>query len=222
VVTSPRAGRTAAEDPAADDTAAGQAAFIAQDNSTLHDRIIVLHGATWADYQRLLELRGEEPVPRLAYLEGELELMSPSRPHESIKSKIGCLIEVWCLHHGIEFSPYGSWTLEKKEVDRGVEADECYVFGAALEPERPDLAIEVVWTSGGINKLEIYRKLEVREVWFWRRGQLTIHVLEAGSYRVSAASVVLPGIDVGELGQYLVEPMASRAIRAYRQALESR
>jgi hypothetical protein len=32
------------------------------------DDIIVLRDATWADYQRLLEMRGERPVPRLTYV----------------------------------------------------------------------------------------------------------------------------------------------------------
>ena len=60
------------------------------------DDIIVLRDVTWADYQRLLEIRGERPVPRLTYLEGALELMTPSRPHESLKSMIGCLAAyVW-------------------------------------------------------------------------------------------------------------------------------
>lgn len=50
------------------------------------DDIVVLRGATWADHQRLLEIRGERSVPRLTYLEGVLEIMTPSRPHESITS----------------------------------------------------------------------------------------------------------------------------------------
>lgn len=53
------------------------------------DSIILLHGATWADYQRLLELRGDKSLPRVAYLEGVLELMSPSLSHEVIKSMPG-------------------------------------------------------------------------------------------------------------------------------------
>ena len=61
---------------------------------------------------------------------------------------------MWCFENGIEFSGYGSWTLKSEGADHGVEPDECYVFGNVPEPERPDLAIEVVWTSGGINKLE--------------------------------------------------------------------
>src|SRR5215470_6376523 len=89
------------------------------------DDVIVLRDVKWADYQRLLEIRGEGPVPRLTYLEGVLELMTPSRPHESIKSMIGRLVETWCLEKGVGITPYGSWTLESKESNRGVEPDEC-------------------------------------------------------------------------------------------------
>lgn len=42
------------------------------------DHIIVLDGATWADYERLLAMRGDRPVPRMAYLDGRIELMTPS------------------------------------------------------------------------------------------------------------------------------------------------
>jgi Uma2 family endonuclease len=196
--------------------------YAEHDDRPSEDKIVVLHNATWADYQRHLEMRGDHSAPRIAYLEGELEIMSPSRSHEAIKSFIGRLVEVWCLERGIDFSPYGSWTLEKKEEQRGVEPDECYVFGANPEPPRPDLAIEVVWTSGGLNKLEIYRKLNVREVWFWRRGRLTVHALRGEAYEQIAASEVLPGIDLDELARYLDRPTASQAIREYRAKLQQR
>jgi Uma2 family endonuclease len=86
--------------------------------------------------------------------------MSPSRTHAEIKSYIGCLVEAWCLERSVEFTPYGSWTLKSKQEKRGAEADECYVFGPnPKRKSRPDVAIEVVWTSGGIDKLKVYRKL---------------------------------------------------------------
>jgi Uma2 family endonuclease len=179
----------------------------------------VLRGLSWSDYQRMLELRGHASVPRFAYLEGELEIMTPSLPHESIKSRIGCLVEVWCLEKGIEFSPCGAWTLENEGKDGGLEPDECYVFGVVPEPARPDLAIEVVWTSGGVKKLDIYVKLGVREVWFWRRGRITVHALGVDGYVEASASSVLPGIDLTELCSYLDRPTASQAIREYRAAL---
>ena len=195
--------------------------FTEHDDQPVEDKIVLLKGATWADYQRHLEMRGDRASPRLAYLEGVLEIMTPSLPHESIKSVIGRLVEVWCLEKGIEFNPCGSWTLENKEQQRGVEPDECYVFGELKDATRPELAIEVVWTSGGLAKLDIYRKLAVREVWFWRRGRLTVHVLRDETYQEVPRSEVLPGIDLDALVSFLDRPTASRAIRDYRASLQS-
>jgi Uma2 family endonuclease len=189
------------------------------DDTPIDDKIVVVRGLSWSDYQRLLEVRGDASVPRYAYLEGELEIMTPSLPHESIKSRIGCLVEVWCLERGIDFSPCGSWTLENKAKESGIEPDECYVFGNLGEPTRPDLAIEVVWTSGGVKKLEIYFKLGVREVWFWRRGRISVHTLEADRYSEAPGSSVLPGIDLDQLVSFLDRPSASQAMREYRAAL---
>jgi Uma2 family endonuclease len=195
------------------------ATALADDDRPREDHIVVLREATWADYQRMQEMRGDRSAPRLTYLEGVLQIMSPSRDHESIKSGIGCLVEVWCLERGIEFSTYGSWTIEDKEVERGVEPDECYVFGRVAAPARPDLAIEVVWTSGGINKLEVYRGLGVREVWFWRRGVITPWVLREGRYEQVERSEVLVGIDLVQLAGFAERPTTSAAIVAYREAL---
>jgi Uma2 family endonuclease len=185
------------------------------------DDIVKLSGATWADFQRVLEMRGERAVPRVAYLEGMLELMTPSRPHESISAMIGRLLEAWCMANGVEISPYGSWTLEDKQLERGVEPDECYVLGDDAEPARPDLAIEVVWSSGGINKLAIYSKLGVREVWIWKAGRIQIFALRGDAYAEAEASEVLPGIDLALLLRFVdVKPM-TRAVREYRAALEA-
>lgn len=194
-----------------------------RDDRPKEDHFVILRGVTWADYQRLLEVRGDRSSPRLTYLEGCVEIMSPSQDHEKIKSIIGCLVEVWCLERGIEFSTYGSWTLDDEELEGGVEPDECYVFGDDPKAaKRPDLAIEVVWTSGGLNKLEVYRKLGVREVWFWRKGALAPHVLRGDTYEAVTASEVLPGIDLALLASFLDQPTTSAAIRAYRSALSAR
>lgn len=191
------------------------------DDSPKDDRLVRLAGATWADYQRLLEIRGDHSAPRIAYLEGEVEIMVPSQPHEAVKSVIGRLVETWCLVAGVEFSSYGSWTLEDKALERGVEPDECYVFGT--EPAtRPHLAIEVIWTSGGLDKLEIYRKLGVREVWIWRKGRLDPYVLAGDQFVRTARSEVLPNIDIAELTSYIDRPTTSQAMREYRAVLEER
>lgn len=184
------------------------------------DGIVVLRGLTWADYQRMLEIRGDHSSPRFTFLEGELEIMSPSKPHESIKSKIGCLVDVYCMEQGINFDKLGSWTLEQKELNRGIEPDESYYFGADPDPALPDLAIEVIWTSGAINKPDVYRKLGVREVWFWQRGTISTYVLAGDNYEPRTTSTVLPNIDLALLESFLHRPTAGIAIRDYRDALK--
>ena len=189
------------------------------DDTPVGDKIVVLQGLRWSDYQRLLEVRGDSTVPRFAYLEGQLEIMTPSPSRVALTSRIGHLLAAWCLEKGVDFSAYGSWTLEDKATERGVEADECYVFGIDPNARRPHLAIEVVWTAGGIRKLDIYQKLGVREVWFWRKGRINIFVLSTEQYLEVAASSVLPGIDLVELCAYLDRATTSQASRDYRAAL---
>jgi Uma2 family endonuclease len=161
------------------------------DDTPNTDSIIVLHDVTWEDYERLLEIRGDKSAPRINYLEGELEIMSPSKDHEQIKSFIGRLLEAWCMDRGIEVTPFGSWTLKERKQDRGAEADECYIFGTAPR-ERPQLVIEVEWTRRSIDKLRIYEKLGVDEVWTWRKGVIQVYVLVGEKSRKQNAAVSFP------------------------------
>ena len=75
--------------------------------------------------------------------------------------------------------------LRKAPKASGLEPDECYIIGPDQSAERPDLAIEIVWTSGGLDKLEICSRLGVPEVWIWQDGALVVHVLRGESYQVS-------------------------------------
>ncbi|HEX3476549.1 MAG TPA: Uma2 family endonuclease [Kofleriaceae bacterium] len=184
------------------------------------DHRVVLAGATWEHYELELAMRGEKSVPRLAYLEGALELMSPSRDHERITSYLGRLIEVYAEHADIELSPYRSWTL-KNEGTAGGEPDECYIIGADQMKDRPDLVIEVVWTSGGIDKLAIYRRLGIDEVWFWIAGRLEVHALRGDAYERAARSRWLPGLDLALMCTFLDRRSVHIAKRDFREALRN-
>ncbi len=162
------------------------AALREHDPTTDSDHIVVLHDVSWEDYERILEIRGEHSAPRISYLEGEVEIMSPSWDHETISSTIGHLIEAWCIDRGIKFIAAGSWTVKEERTQRGAEADKCYVFGRERR-DQPHLAIEVEWTHGGIDKLAIYEKLGVEEVWFWRKGVIEIYVLTTRKIHADAA-----------------------------------
>jgi len=77
----------------------------------------------------------------------------------------------------------------------------------------------VVWTSGRIDKLAIYRKLGVAEVCYWRKGHIQPYRLRGGRYVPVTASEVLPGLDLDLLTRFIDRPTTSEAIRAYREAL---
>lgn len=182
------------------------------------DQRLITYGVPWSHYETQLALRGDHPVPRIAFLEGVLELMSPSRDHERIKSYIGCLIEAYALERNIDLSPYGSWTLKQAPKQAGLEPDECYLVGDQ-QRDTPDLAIEVVWTSGGIEKLEIYRRLGVGEVWRWKDSRIEVHVLQGERYETSERSTLFPELDVRLLVSFLDHPTALQAVKAFREAL---
>lgn len=191
-----------------------------RDDSPVEDHVVVLYGVTWADYERLLEIRGDRSSPRMTYLEGALEIMSPSRDHEQIKSLVGRLFEAYCLERGVRFLPLGSWTLKERKDERGVEPDECYVLGdAPAEVTRPHIAIEVIWTSGRLNKLEVYRKLGVQEVWYWKKGRLRPHVLRGDAYEELSQSELVPDLGLDLLVSFLDRPTAYDAIQDFRAAL---
>ena len=185
------------------------------------DQIIVMHGVSWEGYETMLALRGERSRPKLAYLDGELELMTTSRDHEGIKSSVGRLIERFCLETGIDFSPFGNWTQKKQVKEAGAEPDECYIFGKKpKEKSQPDLVIEVVWTSGGINKLEIYRRLGIAEVWFWKRDALRVHVLVGDTYEERERSAFIPDPDLAWLCKLAQIEPTSDAIRELVEQLK--
>lgn len=196
-----------------------QAELEAHDDRPVGDHFNHLDG-TFDDYESLLRMRGEASIPRISYREGHIVIVTPSPEHEELKSTIGRLVEVWCDWRGRDYSALGAWTLKDRGLDRGAEPDECFVFDGA-RPNRPDLIIEVVWTAAGMDKLEIYRKFGVPEVWVWKKGRITIHALSGDRYEEVGASRVLQGIVVDELLSFVDRPTMSQAKRDYRGHLES-
>lgn len=183
------------------------------------DQRVVFHGVSWTDFELMLRIRGDGGGPRMTYLEGELEIMSPSVDHEGIKTTIGRLLEAYAEENDLNLNGFGSWTVKNPTVQRGAEPDECYMLGSGKP--RPDLAIEVIWTSGGLDKLEVYRKLEVPEVWLWKANRISVHFLVGERYVEAETSALLPAIDLTVLVQHIDPENQLASVRAYRQALRA-
>jgi Uma2 family endonuclease len=182
------------------------------------DQRVVLHGVSWSNFETLLAIRGDAPVPRMTYLEGELEPMAPSRDHEALKTQIANVLEAWAEERNVDLQGYGSWTLRNAPRARGVELDECYALGRGRD--RPDFAIEIVWTYGGLDKLEVCRGLGIPEVWRWVDGVIEIHRLRGDRDERVEHSSVLPDLD--QLLGFLDIEKQTKSVKADRAALRGR
>jgi len=182
-----------------------------------------MSGIDWAGFEALAALRGERSRPRLAYLDGVVEQMSPSQDHEDVSWFLDHVIAHYCLLMDIPISGYGSWLLKSPVGMAGLEPDECYVFG--LDPRsklRPDLAIEVIFTSGGVDKLEIYRRLAVPEVWFWEADEIIVFVLHDDGYVRQRRSAWLPDFDLALACRLVGVKPLNELVRQLRAALSAR
>jgi Uma2 family endonuclease len=185
---------------------------------------LLFESMTWREFKAIEQLL-DRPGYRLSFLDGLLEIRRmPGEPHETVKKRIAALVELFLLMAGFDFTPTGSMTLESEVGAVKREADESY----KLTPNsvRPDLAIEVVVTSGGIDKLAAYQRLSIPEVWFWEDGVLAIYSLlddgTAMQYERIAQSKVLAGLDVELLSQCILMSNHVEAIKVFRQSISDR
>ena len=182
---------------------------------------IALRDVPWAQYDALLGVRGEASAPRMTYLCGVLEFMAPSREHDTQARTLARLVVAAAEELGVDLNAHGSWTVKDSAAERGAEADESFTR-ADHEVDRPDLAIEVEWSRGGLDKLEVWCGLRVPEVWRWNGARLSVHVLVDGQYTVATRSALLPDVDLDLLASFAHRGDQSQAVRDLRAALRGR
>jgi Uma2 family endonuclease len=182
------------------------------------DEPILIDGLSWRDF-KLVEQLLSRPGVRLSFLDGVLEIRRmPGRKHETVKHRISTLLDLYLEFAGIDFTPTGSVTLESESGLVKREADLSYELAA--NREFPDLVVEVVVTSGGINKLEAYKRLQIPEVWFWENGALRLYSLGDDGYTEVDRSFVLPDLDIVLLARCINIENHLQAMREFRQAIQ--
>jgi len=189
----------------------------------LHDpeERLILTGVSWQQYSQLLVHFCDRLSYRLTYLTGTIEIMSPSRRHEVQKKNIARLLEAYLEEVEIDFWGLDSTTFRKEKEQVGKEPDECYCL--QTEKEFPDLAIEVVLTSGGMDQLGVYQRLGIREVWLWQNEQLNVYQLQGETgYKQQSASALLPELDLELLARYIEANNPRLAVREFREQIRLR
>lgn len=180
---------------------------------------LLFEALTWREFKAVEQLL-DRPGYRLSFLDGMLEIRQmPGEPHETVKKRIAALLELYLLLKGFDFTPTGSMTLESESGLVKREADESYKLAPGRS--RPDLAIEVVFTSGGINKLEAYKRLKISEVWFWEDGVLEIyHLRSEEQYEKITDSEAVPGLDIELFLRCINMVNHVDAIKTFQQAIQ--
>ena len=180
----------------------------------------LLHNITWEQLEQL-DLILEHTGMRLTYIDGIVEIMAPpSEAHESPKSTVSSIVEVFLREYSIRFYIRGSETQGEKKDGARIEPDECYSVGS--KKPTPDLAIEVTVTSGGLNKLAVYARLGIPEVWFWEDGTIEIYCLrETGLYEKSINSELIPNIDIELVAEHSRMADQYDAIQSFIQKIRS-
>ncbi|OBQ39455.1 MAG: hypothetical protein AN487_04560 [Anabaena sp. CRKS33] len=177
----------------------------------------LLSNLTWETLEKL-DADLAETGAQLTYLDGCLEIMAPlSDAHEEPKNTLGQLLEIYMRVKNIRFYGRGSTTIGTKELGARKEPDESYCLGTRKSV--PDLAIEVIVTSGGIDTLEIYRRVGVSEVWFWQDGVISVYCLRSTGYDLVTKSELLPELDLRSLEFYSRMADQYDAVNAFMQLL---
>ena len=192
--------------------------IVAQSPGVDAEQRVLLHGVNWYQYEGLLDVLGDNfPTLRMSYIDSTLEIMTNSSEHEDLKKMIGMLIEAYLQETRTRFHAGGSTTFRKAAQQRGLEPDECYCLGS--KKDFPDLAIEVVISSGLVNKLDIYQGLGVSEVWQWQSGEFSIYHLRSTGYESVKKSELLSTLDLEVLARYIKPDQQFDAVLAFRDAI---
>ena len=182
----------------------------------LEQKLLLPRIYSWQEFEVLENLLATGGF-RVTFLDGWIELMTVGEPHELIKKSLAILLEAYFIIQGIEFIPVGSATRRGEEKGTSFEPDESYYLGE--KKANPDLAIEVILTSGSLEKLEKYRRFEIPEVWLWENNQLQVYAFISSEYHLVPRSQLLPDLDIDLLVSCVQMPSRLEAMRAFRNGL---
>ncbi|WP_404784201.1 Uma2 family endonuclease [Altericista sp. CCNU0014] len=180
-----------------------------------HSSGVMLQGITWQTYQSLVQELESQPAKRLTYDNGVLEIFMPLPPHETYKRLLGRLVEIVTEEMNLEIRSLSASTWSRKDLLKGVEADECYYIqneaivrgkmeiDLAIDPP-PDLAIEIDISNPSLPRLPIYAALGVPEVWQFDGESFKILGLTATEYIPQCQSLALPMVTVEAVQRLLI------------------
>ena len=133
---------------------------------------IAVKGVSWKVYESWIDSLPERTHVRMAYDGRNLEIMVKGPLHENFRDLLGRFVRVVSSALTIPVKGLGATTWKRPEVERGLEADQCYFFSArkkiravsealgqrsndVADYPNPDLAIEVDLSPSQIDRPDL-------------------------------------------------------------------
>jgi Uma2 family endonuclease len=174
----------------------------------------VVHAVDWSTYRAVADAFAERHL-RLAYDGDNLEFMQVSGFHHRLSRLMVRVVVVLTEELGLPLECAGSTTLEREDVARAIEPDECfYIVNEPLVRGRveldlttdppPDLGVEIDVSRSSLNRLAIYSELRIPEVWRYDGDRLRIYSLrEKDGYDEVSRSRYFPQLNPADLEAFL-------------------
>lgn len=173
-----------------------------------------LSDVDWPTYEMLLQRFAGRHL-RITYDRGEIEIMVVSPRHERAKTILRRFVDVLTVELNVPVVSLGNTTFRREDLERGLEPDECWYIAheaqmrdadeidLTVDPP-PDLAIEVEVTQSLLNRMSIYARLGVPEIWRYNGERLSFCVLGSeGQYTETDRSPTFPQITTADLMRFL-------------------
>lgn len=171
-------------------------------------------GVSWDDYEQVLDEIVDEPIFKITYDNGSLEIMTLSIGHDRRSRQFYDFIVILADELGLEAEGIGSATLKRKRKLKGLEPDEAFYIqnaSAVVGLERldleidppPDLAVEIDLTHGSRSKLPVYAGIGVPEVWRYDGEKVEFYRLIGGHYIEIEASDLFPFLTPEALNEFV-------------------
>jgi hypothetical protein len=188
-----------------------------------------LSNVEWQGYVAIGKALPDRGGLRLTYDRGNLEFMTTSFKHETLKKWLGRFVETIAEELNQDIVPGGNMTFEREDLAKALEGDDCYwilhearmrgkeKWDPALDPP-PDLFLEIEVSRSVLNRLGICASLRIPEVWSFNGEQLRVYRLQAdGTYQVSDKSHFFPLIPIAEIVRFLNPPEGSGYLAAVQE-----
>lgn len=177
---------------------------------------VLLENITWQTFKTMLAEMGSERANKISYRQGNIEIMTPLKPHESSNRLIEVFVGVLCEELGLEVNRVGSLTLTRDDLEYGAEPDSSYYIqnellvrekeniDLAFDPP-PDLVLEVEYSRPKIDKFKLYAAMGIPEFWRYNGTTLRVYILANGQYSETQTSPTFAVIPIKEIPRFIEE-----------------